>query len=329
MSGVNIGALSLMDGRDRRRSRGNPANPRSMLDDLVILVRHGRMTHPVRDPSTPGDAGRRNRRRSASARNSGSARHARSRAGSAPGSGIRASAVNGLRLTRSPRKLGRDCAIAGLGVGGARLRVLAGHAPNPNHGLLEPVEHDQAHLQQDLELRDTMFSEVHSSKVSAQSPPCRTNASPRWARAISSLRASTSQEVTIGGRRLRSATAAVERRSLVGVTGLLGRRHRACQLAGCQSVWKVLVTSIHKIPKRYQESRAIFADYARMAHRAKVSYARTAAIASTQKSAFIWKRFAEIGTMRATFARRRHGGFDFGETPCKTFSYSAPARSVR
>jgi hypothetical protein len=52
-----------------------------------------------------------------------------------------------------------------------------------------------------------MLSDVHSSNVSAQSPPWSRNASPRCALASSSFRRSISQVVTIGGSALRRLTA--------------------------------------------------------------------------------------------------------------------------
>src|SRR5690606_5193765 len=79
-----------------------------------------------------------------------------------------------------------------------------------------------------------MFSDVHSSKLSAQSPPCSRKASPRWALASSAFSASISHVVTIGGRAARRASAASSRAASLYVgCCAAGRR---CQLAGCHSV---------------------------------------------------------------------------------------------
>ncbi len=48
-------------------------------------------------------------------------------------------------------------AVARLGIGRARLGVLACHAADAHDRLLEPVDHDQAHLQQDLQLVDDVL----------------------------------------------------------------------------------------------------------------------------------------------------------------------------
>ena len=48
-------------------------------------------------------------------------------------------------------------AVAGFEIGAARLRVLAGHAADANDRLLQSHEHDERHLQQDLDLLHDVF----------------------------------------------------------------------------------------------------------------------------------------------------------------------------
>jgi hypothetical protein len=79
-----------------------------------------------------------------------------------------------------------------------------------------------------------MLSDSQSSKLSAQSPPCSRNCSPRCAWASLARRASTYQDTTKGGNRLNEATA----RSSACGSEYLGCwvAGRLCQLAGCQFV---------------------------------------------------------------------------------------------
>src|ERR1700733_15098928 len=82
--------------------------------------------------------------------------------------------------------------------------------------------------------RLAILSDSQSSKLSAQSPPCNRNCSPRWACASFARSASISQETTSGGSRLKEATT----RSNACGSGDLGCcvAGRLCQLAGCQFV---------------------------------------------------------------------------------------------
>ena len=82
--------------------------------------------------------------------------------------------------------------------------------------------------------RLAILSDSQSSKLSAQSPPCSRNCSPRCAWASFARSASISQDTTRGGRRLKEATA----RSNACASEYLGCwvARRLCQLAGCQFV---------------------------------------------------------------------------------------------
>src|ERR1700692_3257632 len=82
--------------------------------------------------------------------------------------------------------------------------------------------------------RRAMLSDSQSSKLSAQSPPCSRNCSPRCALANLSRSASISHDTTSGGRRLNAATV----RSNARWSAYLGCwvAGRPCQLAGCQLV---------------------------------------------------------------------------------------------
>src|ERR1700680_3790262 len=82
--------------------------------------------------------------------------------------------------------------------------------------------------------RLAILSDSQSSKLSAQSPPCSRNCSPRCAWANFARSASISQDTTNGGSRLNEATA----RSSAWLSGYFGCwvAGRLCQLAGCQCV---------------------------------------------------------------------------------------------
>jgi hypothetical protein len=54
-------------------------------------------------------------------------------------------------------KTGQGLAVPRLDVGGTRFRVLTRHAADTHDRLFEPVQHDETHLQQDLELCDDVF----------------------------------------------------------------------------------------------------------------------------------------------------------------------------
>src|SRR5436190_2816417 len=92
----------------------------------------------------------------------------------------------------------------------------------------------------------TTLSEVHSSKLSAQSPPCSRNASPLCAFASCDFKFSTSQVVTIGGRLL-SCASALSRCARSRYTGCWAAC-RLCQLAGCQSVGTCAWVMAYDVP---------------------------------------------------------------------------------
>src|SRR2546421_9337234 len=79
-----------------------------------------------------------------------------------------------------------------------------------------------------------MVSDSQSANASAQSPPCKRNASPRWAAARRPRNVSISQETTIGGSRETCATIRSSARGSA-YTGCCWAG-RVCQLALCQEV---------------------------------------------------------------------------------------------
>ena len=65
---------------------------------------------------------------------------------------MRASAREGGAIDQVAAIAGQRHAVAGFGLGRARLGILAGKTPDADHPLVAAVNQDQAHLQQDLQL---------------------------------------------------------------------------------------------------------------------------------------------------------------------------------
>ena len=61
-------------------------------------------------------------------------------------------------------------AVPGFRIGGAWLRILPCHAADTNDRFLQPIEHDQAHLQQDLDLGDDTFRRAVGEGFRAVTP---------------------------------------------------------------------------------------------------------------------------------------------------------------
>ncbi len=118
---------------------------RDRSDDCVVLIRHWRMPDPVQVPvfrmmqvgETAVDQGTHEiqgqRRPLVTAKNQLRIGHPICRS-------------EGAAIDHVTAETRQRPAIAGLRVRGTRLGVLASHAPDPNDGFLEAVEHDEAHL---------------------------------------------------------------------------------------------------------------------------------------------------------------------------------------
>ena len=149
------------------------------------------------------------------------------------GSGSRSSAIKALRLTRSPRKLGNDRPSRTSSLALRGLAYCPAIRPTRITGFLSPAVSTSDICSRILSFW-TIISDWHSSKLSAQSPPCNRKALPCWARASLALSSSISQLVTSGGSFDNSATAACRRSgSLYSGCWLTWR---FCQLVGLQSV---------------------------------------------------------------------------------------------
>ena len=101
---------------------------------------------------------------------------------------------------------GQRDAVARLGVGRARLRVLPGDAADADHGRARAVDQHERHLQQDLQLRRDRIglAVVEALGAIAAVEQERVAAVPRARARLRSC--STSHDVTSGGRRPISST---------------------------------------------------------------------------------------------------------------------------
>ena len=115
------------------------------------------------------------------------------------GSGMRAPAVERVVVDGVAAVGGQLDAVAGLASAAARLGELPGHPADldDRHGCAPYVRTTAICSSVLILLR--MLSAVASANVSAQSPPCRKNASPRAAAAIFVLSSSHSPANTSGG----------------------------------------------------------------------------------------------------------------------------------
>ena len=100
----------------------------------------------------------------------------RVRADHPDGSGTRAAGVGGQRVD-DVAAVGRQAER--VGVGRSRLGVLAGDPADLHHRQRRAVGQHDRHLQQRPDVAARMCGSVLSTNVSAQSPPCSRNASPR------------------------------------------------------------------------------------------------------------------------------------------------------